>query len=75
MNGKLIAVLRYRMNLTQKQFAEKLNVSESLIAKVEAGIVPLSKRLKTKILDCFGFDTKLLEIVKQMQVFEEVSSI
>jgi hypothetical protein len=47
-------------------------VSESLIAKVEVGILPVSKRLKTKILDRFGIDIKLFEIMKQV---EEVSSI
>ena len=36
--GKRIQQLRQEMNLSQEQLAEKLNVSQNTIAKIECGI-------------------------------------
>lgn len=70
MNGKTLQILRYRTNLTQKEFAEKLGISESLLAKIEAGINPISTRVKTKILSACEIDESLFEIVKNMDLFD-----
>ncbi|OHX42353.1 helix-turn-helix domain-containing protein [Cytobacillus oceanisediminis] len=70
MNGKTLQILRYRTNLTQKEFSEKLGISESLLAKIEAGINPISTRVKTKILSACEIDESLFEIVKNMDLFD-----
>jgi transcriptional regulator with XRE-family HTH domain len=69
-NGKTLQILRYRTNLTQKEFAEKLGISESLLAKIEAGINPISTRVKTRILSACEIDESLFEIVKNMDLFD-----
>jgi transcriptional regulator with XRE-family HTH domain len=71
MNGKAIAILRYRLGLTQAQFAKKLGIGCSTLAKIEAGISPISTRVKTKILEHCEIDEKLLEIVNQMKLFDK----
>jgi transcriptional regulator with XRE-family HTH domain len=71
MNGKAIAILRYRLGLTQEQFAKKLGIGCSTLAKIEAGISPISTRVKTKILDQCEIDEKLLDIVNQMKLFDK----
>jgi transcriptional regulator with XRE-family HTH domain len=70
MKGTDIAIIRHRMGLTQEQFAKKLGISYSTLSKIEAGIVPLSTRVKTKILEHCEIDDKLLDIVRQIKIFE-----
>jgi transcriptional regulator with XRE-family HTH domain len=70
MKGTDIAIIRHRMGLTQEQFAKKLGISYSTLSKIEAGILPLSMRVKTKILDHCEIDDKLLDIVRQMKIFD-----
>lgn len=71
MNGKTLQILRYRSNLTVKEMAEKLGISESLLTKIEAGISPISTKVKTRILTAFEVDEGLFDIVRKMKLFNE----
>lgn len=71
MNGKTLQILRYRSNLSTKEMADKLAISESLLKKIEAGLNPISIRVKTRILTACEVDEKLFEIVRNMRLFDE----
>lgn len=71
MNGKTLQILRYRSNLSITEMADKLGISESLLTKIEAGINPISTKVKTRILTACEVDESLFEIVRKMQFFDE----
>lgn len=71
MNGKTLQILRYRMNLTVNEMADKLGISESLLTKIEAGISPISLKVKTRILTACEVDKGLFDIVRRMRLFDE----
>ncbi|MBT2700653.1 helix-turn-helix domain-containing protein [Bacillus sp. ISL-40] len=70
MNGKTLQILRYRSDLSIKEMSEKLGISESLLTKIEAGISPISTRVKTRILTACEVDEGLFEIVNKMRLFD-----
>ncbi|MBT2722351.1 helix-turn-helix domain-containing protein [Bacillus sp. ISL-46] len=70
MNGKTLQILRYRSDLSIKEMSEKLRISESLLTKIEAGISPISTRVKTRILTACEVDEGLFEIVNKMRLFD-----
>ncbi|WP_223592762.1 helix-turn-helix domain-containing protein [Neobacillus bataviensis] len=71
MNGKTLQILRYRSNLSIKEMADKLGISESLLTKIEAEFTPISTRVKTRILTACEVDEGLFEIVSKMRLFDE----
>lgn len=71
MNGKTLQILRYRMNLTINEMADKLGISESLLTKIEAGISPISLKVKIRILTACEVDEGLFDIVRRMRLFDE----
>jgi transcriptional regulator with XRE-family HTH domain len=71
LNGKTLQILRYRSNLTAKEMAKKLGISESLLTKIEAGINPISTKVKTRILTACEVDEGLFDIVRKMKLFNE----
>jgi transcriptional regulator with XRE-family HTH domain len=70
LNGKTLQILRYRLDLTQKEMADKLRISESLLAKLEVGICPISTRVKTRILSECKIDDELFEMVRNLKLFD-----
>ena len=57
---------RLHVGLTQKQLAEKLDVSESLISKIEAGTKSLSAKTELKLIDVlleYGVDVELIYVI------------
>ena len=52
--GENIKKLREERNLTQKQLAEKLNISQAMIAQIERGTKGLSMALGKEIADYFN---------------------
>jgi transcriptional regulator with XRE-family HTH domain len=54
MNADMIRYLRYVNRLTQKEFAERIGVSEPLIVRIELGIRGISDKTKQKIREAFG---------------------
>lgn len=56
MNGKLFATVRKVNGLTQTEMAQRLNVSRSLIQKVEADERRIKPYLEAKIYIEFGTD-------------------
>ena len=51
-----VKVYREWRGLTQQELANATNTSLSLIGKVEAGIKPLSTKLKVKIIEALNLD-------------------
>lgn len=70
MNGKTLQILRYRSDLSIKEMSDRLGISESLLKKIEAGISPISTRVKTRILTACEVDEGLFEIVSKMRLFD-----
>jgi transcriptional regulator with XRE-family HTH domain len=65
LNGTIIALLRYQTGLSQQEFAEKVGLSFSVLSKVEAGFLPVSKR--TKVID-----EEFMELVKKMSLYDKL---
>ncbi|WHY93751.1 helix-turn-helix transcriptional regulator [Neobacillus cucumis] len=72
MNGSIIALLRYQTGLNQQQFAVKVGLSLSVLSKVEAGFLPVSRRTKMKIYQACKFDDEFMELVKRMQLYDKL---
>ena len=58
--GELIRKLRMKSGLTQKQLAEKINVSDKAVSKWECGNGCPDISLLTALSDVFGTDTSVL---------------
>ena len=58
--GKRIQQLRKERELTQEQLAEKLNVSQNTIAKIESGLRRPSIDFLLEISECFNVSTNYL---------------
>lgn len=54
--GTLLSKYRFKNNLTEKDFAEKLNISEELEKQIEIGIYIPSINLLQKIANITGYD-------------------
>ena len=81
-SGKRIKQLRQEMNLSQEQLAEKLNVSQNMIAKIECGLRRPSVDFLIELAEFF--ETSLLYIVigtseeatdKKRQIEEAIEQI
>jgi transcriptional regulator with XRE-family HTH domain len=72
LNGSIIALLRYQTGLSQQQFSEKVGLSLSVLSKVEAGFLPVSKRTKMKIYQTCKLDDSFMELVKRMQLYDKL---
>lgn len=58
--GKLIRYFRIKINLTQKQLAEKINVTDKAISKWENGKGYPDISLLTKLAEIFNIDVQVL---------------
>ena len=59
---------RLHVGITQKQLAEKLDVSESLISKIEAGTKSLTAKTEIKFMDVlleYGVDVELIYVINE----------
>jgi UDP-N-acetylglucosamine 1-carboxyvinyltransferase len=54
--GKLISALRQERGITQKEFADKLNTTQSAVARIEQGEQNLSTEMLAKISDALNRD-------------------
>jgi transcriptional regulator with XRE-family HTH domain len=71
-NGSIIALLRYYTGLNQQQFADKVGLSLSVLSKVEAGFLPVSRRTKAQIYKTCQIDDQFMELVKKMQLYDKL---
>ena len=58
--GNSIRTVRYERNLTQKQLADKLNISDKTISKWERGVGYPDVSLLSALSECLGVDMKRL---------------
>lgn len=65
MDNKTFRDLRAYFGLTQKQFADKLNLHRSTIANIECGLLPLSYAVRMRAFRAFNIDAEMLEKLKQ----------
>lgn len=61
----LIRFIRQTNQLSQREFADRIGVSNSYIALVEAGIKPVTANLTKKITREFGIDVDYIEAAKR----------
>ena len=57
--GRALLGLRYREDLTQKQFAEKLGIKQSHVSEMENNRRPISLQMAKKISKIFGVGYKV----------------
>lgn len=60
MNGEQLALLRSKLGLSQKSFAQKIGMSESAVAMVEANHREMSKLMRGRIADRVPITDELL---------------
>lgn len=58
--GNIIRILRQEYNMTQKQLADKMNISDKTVSKWERGLGCPDISLIPKLSDIFGIDTQKL---------------
>ena len=58
--GVLLKGIRCRENLTQVEFAEKIEVTQSDLSKMESGKRPIGKILAKRIAEKFSVDYRML---------------
>ena len=58
--GALLRGIRIRENLTQKQMAEKIQVTQSDISQMENGTRPIGKKIAKRIAEIFDVDYRSL---------------
>lgn len=61
MYGDIIKKIRKELELNQSEFAEKLNISRSLIAGIEKDMKALTERTKNDIIRVYGVNPAYLE--------------
>lgn len=57
--GDMLQGLRYREDLTQKQFAEKLGIKQSHVSEMENNRRPITLQMAKKIGKVFGVGYKV----------------
>ena len=57
--GVLLKGLRYREELSQIEFAKKLNISQTNLSAMENGKRTIGKELAKRIADIFGLDYRI----------------
>ncbi|MEG8977339.1 helix-turn-helix transcriptional regulator [Priestia megaterium] len=62
---QLIRVIKAVNNMPQSQFSEIVNISRSLLEKIEAGIMPVTENTALKIRNVFDLDAEKTEHVKR----------
>lgn len=67
-SGKRIAALRKDSGMTQEQLAEKLNISDSMISKIERGAKGVSIDLAIEICVIFNVSLDYLILGKAINV-------
>lgn len=60
-NNNPVKLLREHYGLKQKELADRIDVSISIIKKIESGVVPLSERNKSLIKEAFGLQDNWYE--------------
>jgi transcriptional regulator with XRE-family HTH domain len=60
-NNNPVKLLRYYYGLKQKQLADSIGVSISLIKKIESGVVPITQKNKSLIKEAFGLQDNWYE--------------
>ncbi|EOW9526584.1 helix-turn-helix domain-containing protein [Bacillus cytotoxicus] len=65
MDNKMFRDLRVYFGLTQKQFADRLNLHRSTVGGIECGLLPLSDGVKMRVFRAFNVDSEMLKKLKQ----------
>ncbi|GER71313.1 hypothetical protein BpJC7_26160 [Weizmannia acidilactici] len=65
LSRQLVRFIRQNNRLSQREFANRLGVSNSYIALVETGIKPVTANLSKKIAKEFDIDVEYVEAAKR----------
>ena len=65
LSRQLIRFIRQNNRLSQREFADRIGVSNSYIALVEAGIKPVTANLSEKITKEFDIDVDYIEAARR----------
>ena len=57
--GALLKGLRYREDMTQKEFSEKVNVKQGDLSKMENGKRPIGKNIAKRLSKLFKVDYRM----------------
>ncbi len=72
--GKRIKELRQKKGLTQEKFAEKINIGERNISKIECGLTFVSAPTLTKIIEALEIEPTELFRFKHLGEIEELKA-
>lgn len=64
---KALKLFRLSMNLSQKDFAKEVNVTQQLISYVESGKRAMSNRLSNRIIHRFNVTDEKIEAIKSFK--------
>ncbi|MBL4951312.1 helix-turn-helix transcriptional regulator [Neobacillus sp. YIM B02564] len=63
----VVKALRQNLGLSQSDFAREVGVKQQTISKVEAGVMPLSDRLKNRIIYRFNVKQDEIDAIKALK--------
>lgn len=64
MDNQTLRFIRTSSKLSIREFASKINVSHSLISRIEGGDRRLTDRVKRKVIETFGLTEEKLVTIK-----------
>lgn len=67
MDAFVVKALRQNLGLSQSDFAREVGVKQQTISKVEAGVMPLSDRLKNRIIYRFNVKQDEIDAIKALK--------
>lgn len=67
MSNEMFLHVRLYLKLSQEEFSRLTGISRPHIARIEAGSLAVSQRIKAKILSVFDFNTEFLTFHEKMR--------
>lgn len=67
MSNELFRLIRIQNRMSQRQFADRIGISKTLVALIETNERPVSKTTKMKVMSSLSITEDDLELLAKMQ--------